>query len=779
MIIKKKIYKTALLKRIKKIISKLIFITGMATILLIISLVGYYYNSGMNDRFKPYALIKIVDNVILDRYLGFSIFEIDDYLKIKLTSFKFVFIKNKFENVGIEIDQKNLYNLELQRSNRMSGGQEKGNFSKAKLIANKKKYEIKLRVKGDRLLHWRDKEETSYKVDLRGEDRIWGLEEFSIQKPITRNYIYEFIFHKLLQSNELISLKYFFVNLALNDNEQGIYAVEEGFSKELIERNKKRNGPIFGLNESYGTLYPNIEYEIYSKEFWTKNYSEFTEIAFSKLNKLKERETSINDIFDIEKWATFFAVIDLSNSYHGSLPKSVKLYYNPVTAKFEPIGFDAHYNPALFKDFLILDFMDKDNVNCFYLCEFREWYLIFLKNKDGSDNIEFLDLYVNALQKISSQDYLRRFNEIYLEEINFNNSQLLSDINKKDLNYYKGLGLYILDENFLQNRAKYIKSRLNKITEVKKTKKILIDSNVKSLDILKNENIKYLDKEYYLTDDVIIKNNYYLAKNKKLNINKGVKLIFEEDVSFTSEGSIFFNGTKKQPIIVSSNTKKGSLIFLDNIYSFDNVIFENLSFPKNNNKILYGGINLINSSVTIVDTEIKNSHSEDAINIISSKSYIKNLKLSNVSADAIDIDFGNLIFENIICQNVLNDCLDVSGGIVNGKNLRTVNIKDKGLSFGENSKGKISNTSFINNKLAVAVKDGSKLSLSEFSFKENNYDIAVFNKKKEYGPSTLNLNNLKDTNNLEILLGINNAVLTNNDKEIIKVKNSYINSLFY
>ena len=114
----------------------------MATILLIISLVGYYYNSGMNDRFKPYALIKKVDNVILDRYLGFSIFEIDDYLKIKLTSFKFVFIKNKFENVGIEIDQKNLYNLELQRSNRMSGGQEKGNFSKAKLIANKKNMKL-------------------------------------------------------------------------------------------------------------------------------------------------------------------------------------------------------------------------------------------------------------------------------------------------------------------------------------------------------------------------------------------------------------------------------------------------------------------------------------------------------------------------------------------------------------------------------------------------------------------------------------------------------------
>jgi len=743
-------------------------------------LVGYYYNSGMNERFKPYDLIKKIDKVILDKYLGFSIFEIDDYINIKLKSLKYIFIKNKFENVSIKINQKNLYNLELQRKNKIKGtSQNFKNFSKAKLESNKKSYDIKLRVKGDRVLHWYDKDQTSYKIDLRGKDRIWGLEEFSIQKPITRNYIYEFIFHKLLQFNGLISLKYFFVNLSLNDNDQGIYAVEEGFSKELIERSKKRNGPIFGLNESFGTDYPNIEYDLYSKNFWTNNHPELTKIAISKLNNLKQKKININEIFDIEKWATFFAVIDLSHTLHGSLSKSVKLYYNPVTAKFEPIGFDGHYNPNLFNDFLILDFIDQDNTNCSYICTDRAWYLSFLRNKDGSNNIEFLDLYIKALQRVSSQDFLNKFNKNHYEEINFNNSQLLSDINKKDRTYYKGLGLYILDKNFLYARSKYINSRLNKIEELKKSQKNLTDTVIKSFDILKNENIQYLNGEYYLTKDLIIKNNYYLAKNKKLNINKGVKLIFQEDVLLTSEGSIFFNGTKEKPITVYSEEKKGSLIFLDNIYSFNNVIFENLSFPKSKNKILYGGINIINSNVIIVDTEIKSSHSEDAINIISSQSYIKNLKISDISADAIDIDFGELVFENIICQNILNDCLDVSGGNVRGKYLKAVDVMDKGLSFGENSIGIISNTNFINNKLAIAVKDGSVLSLSKFNFKENKYDIAVFNKKKEYGTSTLNLNELKDEKNLNILLGVNNKILSSSNKKIIKVKNNYINSLFY
>ena len=407
MIIKKNIYKSNIIKTIQKLLNKVIFFIGVITLVITIFFIGYYYNSGMYERYKPYELVKKVDKIILDKYLGISIFEIGDYLILKLISLKYLFIKNNFDNVVININQKNLYNLELQRKNKIDRSSQKvENFSTAQLNKDKKNYPIKLRVKGDRVLHWYDKDQTSYKIDLKGENRIWGLEEFSVQKPITRNYIYETIFHKLLKFNELISLKYFFLNLSINDTDQGIYAVEEGFSKELIERNKKRNGPIFGLNEMKSTDYPLIEYDLYSKEFWLSNHPELTEIALSKLNNLKSKKTTVNKIFDLEKWAKFFAVIDLSHMLHGSLSKSVKLYYNPVTAKFEPIGFDGHYNPNLFNDFLILDFLDQNNKNCAYICTDREWYLSFLKNNDGSNNKEFIDLYINALRKLPSKTFL-------------------------------------------------------------------------------------------------------------------------------------------------------------------------------------------------------------------------------------------------------------------------------------------------------------------------------------------------------------------------------------
>ena len=50
----------------------------------------------------------------------------------------------------------------------------------------------------------------------------------------------------------------------------------------------------------------------------------------------------VDEVFDLEKWAAYFAVVDLTANYHGAFLKSVKLYYNPINGLFEPIPFDGH-----------------------------------------------------------------------------------------------------------------------------------------------------------------------------------------------------------------------------------------------------------------------------------------------------------------------------------------------------------------------------------------------------------------------------------------------------
>ena len=775
MIIKKKINNLKSIIWVKKFVNQIIYILGYFTLISIFILLLYYFNSGMYDRYKPVSALKKIDQVIFYKYLGFSFFEIDDYLINSLKSFKFILFNNELENTRINIDQKNLYNLELQRTNKINSVSEKiKKFSFAELDKNQNKYKIKLRVKGDRVLHWYDRNQTSYRIDIRGENRIWGLEEFSIQKPITRNYVYEYIFHKFLEFNGLISLKYFFVNLSINDTNQGIYAVEEGFSKELIERNKKRNGPIFGLEEAYSNSYPNVKYDLYSKAYWQSNYNELIDNALFKLENLKNDNLDLRQNFDLEKWATFFAVIDITGTFHGSIPKSVKLYYNPTTAKFEPVGFDGHYSKILFKDFILIDFLDPENKNCSYICSDREWYLKFFNNP------EFVNLYQKKLLKISSKNQIDEFINMHKEKVKFYNNQFLSEISFKDRGLYKGLGLYIYDESYLIDRSLYIQKRLDEL----KNKKFNFDRDIlekknQRKDILLVDEIIEQNGIFILKKDIIINEDLYLERNKKLRVEKGVKITFKNDSSLFFEGPVEFLGSKNEPIIIEGNSKKGSLIFVDNFLKFKNVNIKNLSYPKNKSKILYGGINIINSNVDILNMKIDSSNSEDAINIISSESVINNLELENIQSDAIDIDFGTLVFKNISCKKIKNDCLDISGANVVGDKLVGLDVNDKGLSFGEKSIGKITNIDFDNTKLGIAVKDGSKLDLSNLELRNNQFHVAVFNKKKEYEGASLTLNNFENNEKLNYLLGVDNEIFFEKNFLQNKIKNKEINKLFY
>jgi len=803
----------------------------------------YYSNSGMKKNFPPSKLIEKIDTIIFNKYTGFSLLEIDDYIFIKLKSFKYLFTNNNLENVQISINQQNLYKLELERKSKLNDKFFKFTiFADARVKKEEEIFRIKMRLKGDRNIHWDNKDQSSYKIDLKGEKRLWGLEEFSVQKPITRNYIYEFIFHKLLEYNNLISLKYFFINLSVNDTKQGIYAVEEGFSKELIERNKKRNGPIFGLNEDDGVQYPNVFYDLYSKNYWLDNYPDLTKKAFAKLNQIKSNEAELSEFFDLEKWAKFFAVVDYSNALHGSLSKSVKLFYNPASGKFEPIGFDGHYyelNPA--NNFLILDFLNPNNTNCNHICYDRAWYNKFLKDNDGNINNKFIDLYLKELKNISSNNFLSNFEKKYKKDINFYNSQFFSEKSNKDRGLYKGLGYFIYDNEYLKKRKEYIQKRLkllgdeknlkisldnNKIKLFSKNKneikeirvncndgkilkdyiypdgfikfnkkcdyliddrrlniaeKVDLNSNFQKInfyDLTNGKDLSLIGNKYYLESDLIINKNILFPENKELIINKGVKIFFKKEAIFSSKGSITFNGTENEPIIINGN-KVGSIILSDNKYNIKFTELNELSYPKIEDKILYGGINIINSDLKILNLEIKNSLSEDAINIISSISSIDNLIVSNSFSDAIDIDFGKINFEKIHCKNINNDCFDISGSEVFGNYLEANNVRDKGISFGEESIGEINLVNLKKNYLGIAVKDGSDLIVNEGKMIDNTFDVSVFKKKNEFEEARLVLKKSNKSEKLKALIGKDNNFTYQELFKINKVNNEFIYNLFY
>ena len=317
----------------------------------------------------------------------------------------------ELEKLSLEIPFEQMLIIENLRKKAISNGflppADEMPKVKTNIIFNNDKFRGDIRLKGDRDIHFADKKKSSYKIELNKNQYIFGIKKFSLQKPRSRNYVHEWIFHEMAKDLNIIKIKYDFINLSINGEDKGLYVLEEGFGKELIERNERRNGPIFGLNEDINESSENPVFEIYNKNYWSRpENNSIVRTASQKLRDFFNNKVEIKEIFDLEKWAAYFAVIDLTSNYHGALLKSVKFYYNPLNGLFEPIPFDGHrlkpnYNKYNldYDNRILIDVITDPITNEEKLI--FEWLKKFFFNGKNL-NQEFYNLYVKNLYVLTN-----------------------------------------------------------------------------------------------------------------------------------------------------------------------------------------------------------------------------------------------------------------------------------------------------------------------------------------------------------------------------------------
>jgi hypothetical protein len=265
---------------------------------------------------------------------------------------------------------------------------------------------IELRLKGD----WTDhliSGSPSYRIKT-GEDKTFdGLSTFSIQHPKTRNFIHEWLLHKICEQEGLLATKYEFLTVELNGQNKGIYAIEEHFDKQLLERQKRREAPIlkmdetgfwaqtsYKLKENKEIEFPYYEAAIIScfKEGRTFKSPVLTQQFLNGatlLTLFKEGSARPEQIFDLEKIATYYALMDFGNVNHSLKWHNRRFYYNPITTKLEDIGFDMSpmvmpFNPLFANSIFRLQSKfsnpeDRIHHQLFLNAEFRKFYTAKLK----------------------------------------------------------------------------------------------------------------------------------------------------------------------------------------------------------------------------------------------------------------------------------------------------------------------------------------------------------------------------------------------------------------
>lgn len=604
---------------------------------------------------------------------------------------------------------------------------------------------------------------------------IFNATKFKLLIPRTRNGKNEILASLVFRNIGFIAPETFEVLVNIN-NQKSKMIFQEDSQKEMLERNTRREGPIFEGDESL--MWGIKQYEVKGNiggggleklqlarlinRNWFlkgKNSQLITLNSFFRLqnayleytNKFIEEGHYIAPNKRLNEDFSDYSLLMLAmNGNHGLRPHNRKYYFNSFTDYFEPIyydgdaKFDLKYDDSL--NFISKLKFDK-NYKFNYLKKLKKPEFFITLKKDFESRIQKKS-YEEDLQSNDEKFNLRKSFDSFIKNIEFitNEIRKRDDVAissrkpKKDRNVF-------LETNKKFNIEKYIV----KDFQIKNKNYILDLENGsrKNLDIVEFSKLisrKKIDQDLY--SFIPLSNNYKneeelitetIPETKaKIIYPKGVVVEFELS-SQNKKISIFQNNPSESVLIYGGKLEN----FLINFIGSRKIQFSNPNEQRFNKRGLTGCLNIYDSNLKDISIKVDAGRCEDSLNIINSRGNILSIDIENGYQDAIDLDFSNIKIKNIKVKNAGNDCLDVSGGNYSVDQASLKNCSDKAISIGEKSDFFANEIIVDNSLIGLAVKDSSTF-LSNKSFLANTPTCTeIFKKKQEFNGALANFKEIK------------------------------------
>ncbi|MDX1349454.1 MAG: hypothetical protein R3279_04365 [Putridiphycobacter sp.] len=357
-------------------------------------LLALYFANRQAKTYGYTGVTDVVTTVLTNKKLANAVEP--KQLNIKISKADFEFIKDKRE-------------IAIDRGIQINVGD---NYVPCKIDFANDKSTGEIRLKGHMTDHLQGNK-WSYRV--KSDEPVQGMYRFSIQHPGTRNYVYEWIYHQLLKNEGIIYLNYDFIEVIINDENLGIYALEEHFGQHVLERNNRPKGAILRWNpelywdwriDELQGAYINEEYSAFSSSFvepydrgTVKRDSELLE-NYQKgaylLEMFRRGKLKTSDVFDMEKMARFHVIIDLVGGYHSLDWSDVKFYYNSETDRIEPVGYES------------FSVRKTEKIAGQRIPKSYDGIIYNYHDQLFSDPL-FFEIYIRNLERIVSEGYLHKF----------------------------------------------------------------------------------------------------------------------------------------------------------------------------------------------------------------------------------------------------------------------------------------------------------------------------------------------------------------------------------
>jgi len=637
---------------------------------------------------------------------------------------------------------------------------------------------------------------------------INGIVKFKLFLEGTRsNSKEEIIFAEILRSFNYLVPRTSLVRVD-NNGIKSEMLFQEKVSKEFLEFNNRREGPILEGDEKYMMNFMSkipsdqttahiqvgealergtqIQLAKQTNSNWAMkgfNQLQISLNALTKLNKiyllyLSSYNNEINKKLFIDyslnnnllslgnkdkerKLDLYNLLIFSAGAQHSLYTHNRKFYWNSLENYFEPIYYDGGmYLLDPFTDYWSPHNEDIPNTIDLLIKNLRkiDKKLLIQKIKINGVNINEKKLNKIIEQLINNANKLKLIvNEKKQEIVNYNYNLKLT--NNMWHNYFAS----VKDNG--QN-IKYIFTNNSQNKKVSNKKFYLLEPCNKNLNDCISKDLKNFDlnNEKYLKNLIESKLNIENYDYQFLGVNFNTELINESKLRFKSvrlsnTHFYFEDGIEfeiKDEILNIYQNKEGSRSFFKggglknikiNYYGFkdNNLTKEPINYPIDL-KNLTGCLSLINMNVENVELFAINSTCEDSVNMINVQGVIDDIHIVNSFSDGLDLDFSKLEIKNLNINSAKNDCLDVSSGKYEFGNINFSKCGDKGFSVGEKSIARVNNLIVKESSIGAASKDSSITNINNAKIYDSTICLSAYNKKQEFAGGTLIVNNFQCNN---------------------------------
>lgn len=659
-------------------------------------------------------------------------------------------------------------NIEIPQSSKFARNQFKILTSKSNNIPNKLKKKFKAEVMvnydfGDCTYTGRVRQSGDWKDHIGLVDgnpiqsldvhlkngNISGATRFKLLIPASRNARNEVLGTLLLRQLGFIAPETFEVRTNVN-GVQSLMLFQEKTEKELLERNLRREGPIFEGDESllwsyYG--YSNFELEALAltrlvNDNWFQKGQSSQSIVVESHDRLQKAYLENSYLHHVEKQSLFLQANGpddhLSDEYHLLLlamggehalkPHNRKFYFNAIEDRFEPIYYDGNLSFQLF------DLAAETPGEYSFNGASATRLLTKIKTLIASKNFE--KEYAQRIISPKDDDFvLKSISQVIQNLETFNglppsDSRLSSPDHDVQLSWYKRV-----------QKEKKLSQDIIGLIELRETEAgLYLDGNVKqSVSIAQLSGI--LSNNEFKSDRYVV-----IGRRDLLELDKGIKELTVGKNVIKMSGGISFNlEPRRKRISFRQDDGSDWVLFLGGDYSNWEISFEGVPYEKYvtqtgqrfNEFGLTGCLTLYQTIIDNTKVEVSNGQCEDSLNLLRVDGKNVTVKITDAFADALDADFSQLNISRLDIKNAGNDCFDVSGGAYSTQVAKLENCNDKAMSIGEMSTFNAAEVLIDGATIGISSKDFSEVTIKRVEARDLSVCGEAKQKKQEFGGGKL------------------------------------------